>query len=40
MVSFKSILTGVAPTPPGSESFVAAVDKYTAQARAAEAGQK
>ena len=40
MVTFKSILTGVAPAPAGSEPFVSAVDKYTAQARAAESGQK
>jgi lipid-binding SYLF domain-containing protein len=40
MVTFKSILTGVAPAPPGSEPFVSAVDKYAAQAKAAEAGEK
>ncbi|MGH9492954.1 MAG: YSC84-related protein, partial [Terriglobales bacterium] len=40
MVSFKSILTGVAPAPPGSEPFLSAVDKYVAQAKAAEQGQK
>ncbi|MGH9651079.1 MAG: lipid-binding SYLF domain-containing protein [Terriglobales bacterium] len=40
MVSFKSILTGVAPAPPGSEPFLSAVDKYAAQAKAAEQGQK
>ena len=40
MVTFKSILTGVAPIPAGSEPFVSAVDKYAAAARAAEAGEK
>ena len=40
MVTFKSILTGVAPAPAGSEPFVSAVDKYTAAAKAAESGQK
>jgi lipid-binding SYLF domain-containing protein len=40
MVTFKSILTGVAPAPADAGAFVAAVDKYTAQARAAEAGEK
>jgi lipid-binding SYLF domain-containing protein len=40
MVTFKSILTGVAPAPAGSEPFVSAVDKYAAQAKAAEAGEK
>ena len=39
MVSFKSILTGVAPAPSGSAPFVSAVDKYAAQAKAAEQGQ-
>lgn len=40
MVTFKSILTGVAPVPAGSEPFVSAVDKYAAEAKAAESGQK
>jgi len=40
MVTFKSILTGVASAPPGSEPFVSAVDKYAAEAKAAESGQK
>jgi hypothetical protein len=30
----------VAPAPADAGAFVAAVDKYTAQARAAEAGEK
>ena len=34
MVSFKSILTGVAPAPSGSEPFLSAVDKYAALAKA------
>lgn len=40
MVSFKSILTGVAPAPLGSEPFLSAVEKYAALAKAAETGQK
>jgi len=40
MVSFKSILTGVAPVPAGSESFISAVEKYAAAAKAAESGKK
>ncbi len=36
MVSFKSILTGVAPVPAGSEPFLSAVDKHTAAAQVAE----
>ena len=40
MVTFKSILTGVAATPPGSEPFLSAVDKYAAQAKAEEQGKK
>ena len=40
MVSFKSILTGVAPAPAGSEPFVSAVAKYAAAAKATEAGEK
>ena len=36
--SFKSILTGVTPTPPGSAPFLSAVDKYVAQAKAEEQG--
>src|SRR5262249_11381961 len=38
MYTFRSILTGVAPIPSGSAPFVSAVDKYTAQAKAAESG--
>ena len=34
MVSFKSILTGVAPAPRGSEPFLSAVEKYAALAKA------
>lgn len=40
MVTFKSILTGVAAAPAGSAPFVSAVDKYAAAAKAAEAGEK
>ena len=40
MVTFKSILTGVAPAPPGSAPFLSAVDKYAAQAKAEEQGKK
>jgi lipid-binding SYLF domain-containing protein len=40
MYTFKSILTGVAPAPAGSAPFVGAVEKYVAQAKAAESGQK
>lgn len=36
MVSFKSILTGVAAVPAGSEPFLSAVDKHTAAAQLAE----
>ncbi len=36
MVSFKSILTGVAPVPAGSEPFLSAVEKHTAAAQVAE----
>jgi len=40
MASFKSILTGVTPAAPGSAPFISAVEKHTAAAKAAEAGQK
>ena len=40
MVTFRSILTGVAPAPAGSEPFVSAVAKYSAAAKATEAGEK
>jgi lipid-binding SYLF domain-containing protein len=40
MVSFKSILTGVAAAPAGSEPFLSAVEKHAAAAKAAESGQK
>jgi lipid-binding SYLF domain-containing protein len=40
MVSFKSILTGAAPAPAGSEPFLSAVEKHVAQAKAAEQGKK
>lgn len=36
MVTFKSILTGVAPAPEGSAPFVAAVEKYAALAKVEE----
>jgi len=39
MVSFKSILTGVAAAPAGSEPFLSAVEKHAAAAKAAEQGQ-
>ena len=40
MVTFKSILTGVAPAPAVSEPFLSAVEKHAAAAKAAEAGEK
>lgn len=40
MVTFKSIMTGVAPAPAGSEPFLSTVEKHAAAAKAAEAGQK
>ena len=39
MVSFKSILTGVAPAPRGSEPFLSAVEKYAALAKAEDQGK-
>ena len=36
MVTFKSILTGVAAAPAGSEPFLSAVEKHTAAAQVAE----
>ncbi len=40
MVTFKSILTGVAAAPAGSGPFLSAVEKHAAAAKAAEAGKK